>query len=100
MHAMLRGVGRRIPVTAVTLVSLAAGMALAELGGPLATERGERDGRGDKRGTGRSFLRRTVVDPAPSISEKAAGFDAERAWSGQDDGSRGGPDPMTSTSTR
>lgn len=45
----------------------------------------ERDGRGEKRVTGRTFRDRTEVVSAPAPSIEVAGFDAERVWSGEDD---------------
>jgi hypothetical protein len=78
----------------VGVAALAAGIGLAGLA---AGRGGERDGRGEKRGTGRSFVRRTVVAPAPTLSPKVAGFDSERAWSGQDDWEPAiAADPITS----
>jgi hypothetical protein len=78
-----RGVLGTIPVCAA---ALAAGLALGER----ALERGqaretERDGRGRKTWSGRSFAKSTVVELAPRASEAAPGFDVERVWSGFDD---------------
>jgi hypothetical protein len=68
---------------AVTLVVFGV---LAGIGAAGVVDRGAapREGRAEKRGSGRSYLHRTVVEPAPSLA-KAGGFDGERAWSGQDD---------------
>jgi hypothetical protein len=50
------------------------------------TEReGEKDGRGEKEGTGRSYAAQTRIERFASPSAASALFDAERVWSGNDD---------------